>query len=459
MSSSIRPDPAVPSVGFISLGCAKNLVDSQNMAGVLLSEQIRLAPSPEEADIILVNTCAFIEDARRESIETIRSACRLKTEGRCKAVLVTGCFPQRYGDKLQRSLPGVDAFLGLDQLEQVGDVVRRLAEGEHGIVRVSREAHEVFEPRVPGISFSGGPHAYLRVADGCNHPCTFCAIPAIRGRHRSRPPAGILAEAEQLLRNGICELDLISQDVTGYGRDLPAPLPLDRLIRRLGKLGSGFWIRILYGYPTQVTDDLLETMAGTPHVCHYLDVPIQHSHPEILRSMSRGGTIEPVQTLPDRARALMPDVTLRTTCLVGFPGETDKHFEHLLEHVRRTRYDHLGVFTYSPEEGTPAASLPGRVESELAAERRDALMLEQQQIVREKAETLVGTQTTVLLEGPAEENGLRVGRSPRYAPRVDGQVYIKGVPEETPPGTFIEARYTEPLDYDMGAEFLERLKS
>jgi len=261
----------------------------------------------------------------------------------------------------------------------------------------------------------------------------------------------VLAEAGKLIENGTCELDLISQDVTAYGKDLPEPTSLAVLVRQLGELGSGFWVRILYGYPTHVTEALLDAMAETPEVCRYLDVPIQHSHPDILRSMSRGDTIEPVLSLPQRARARMPDVALRTTCLVGFPGETDEHFAHLLAHVERTRYDHLGVFTYSPEENTPAFSLPGHVAPEVAEARREALMLAQQKIVYDKARSLVGAETRVLLEGPAEEESVWVGRSPRYAPRVDGLVFVEGLPEETRPGTFVHARYTAPLDYDMRA--------
>jgi ribosomal protein S12 methylthiotransferase len=318
----MKPNNNVVSVGFISLGCAKNLVDSQLMAGVLLSENIKLARSPEEADIVIVNTCAFIEEARTESFEMIESACNLKETGPCRAVLVTGCLPQRYRGNLKVKLPKVDAFKGLDELEEAGALIRRLAEGKRGIFDVSPKSVKIYEPKVPGINFAGGPFAYLKVAEGCNHRCSFCSIPSIRGAYRSRTISQIVSEAGKLLINGVKELNLVSQDVTSYGRDLKYETDLPKLIEALGQLDGNFWIRLLYGHPAMISDRLLRVMAEIPKVCNYFDLPIQHSHPDILRAMRRSDTILHVEKIADRIRNVMPDAALRTTCLLGFPGET-----------------------------------------------------------------------------------------------------------------------------------------
>ena len=423
------------------------------MAGVLLSEGVVLAPSPEEADVILVNTCAFIEEARRESIDTIRSVCRLKRKGVCKGVLVAGCMPQRYRADLQRLLPEVDAFLGLDEVEHVAEIARRVGSGESGILTVSDRADALFEPRLPGLSFTGGPYAYLKIAEGCNHRCAFCAIPGIRGRHRSRPVRSILAEAESLLENGFAELNLISQDITSYGRDRRDGSSLARLVRELGAIGGTFWIRLLYGYPSRVTDELLGVMAETDQVCRYLDVPVQHSHPDMLRAMARAGTAASIRRLPQRARAAMPDIALRTTCLVGFPGEKKAHFEHLLAYLQEMQFDHVGAFTYSPEEKTAAYRLPRRPGMRVAEDRRRELMFAQKEIVDRKTAALVGSETDVLLEHLAEDNPhLWIGRSPRFAPQVDGRIFLEKVRKSAVPGTFVRARYTQPFDYDMKAE-------
>jgi ribosomal protein S12 methylthiotransferase len=448
---------AAISVGFVSLGCAKNLVDSQVMAGVLVKEGIALARSPEEADVVIVNTCSFIEDARKEAAETIVEVCGLKKSGQCRAVLVTGCLPQRYGHDLKKQFPDVDAFIGIDQLDRAGEIIRLVLDGEtkKDIVEVSETPSRLFEPELPGIVFTGGPFAYLKIAEGCNHHCSFCAIPGIRGRYRSRKLSDIVKEAEQLLANGIRELDLISQDVTGYGRDLENDTSLVRLIHDLGRLGGKFWIRLLYGYPTGISDELLNSMASIPQVCHYLDIPIQHSHPEILQAMKRGGTLESVGNMARRVRAVMPDVALRTTCLVGFPGENEKHFEHLLEFVQQVEFDHLGVFAYSPEDGTPAASIPGRVDPDVAEERRDRLLTAQRDIVDRKAAALIGTETEVLLEraGTPRHDPWQ-GRSGRLAPEVDGMILASGLPRGAKVGDFVKVRYTRQAEYDMKANVI-----
>lgn len=450
MARSKTTDSSRLSVGFVSLGCPKNLVDSQVMADVLLTEKIGLAPSPEEADIVIVNTCAFIDAARRESMDAIREVCRLKRKGRCRAVVVCGCLPQRYKGNIRTELPEVDALVGLDELRQIGAIVRRVARGEHDITAISAQSRALFDPDGPGVSFTGGPFAYLKIAEGCNHRCAFCAIPGIRGRFRSRPLRSIFREAERLLERGAREINLISQDITAYGRDLGGGADLCGLLRGLGRLGGTFWIRLLYAYPTRVSDRLLETMAAVPQVCRYLDVPIQHSAPEILRAMHRADTIRPVAQLGTRARAILPDVALRTTCLVGFPGETRAHFAHLLRHLSDVQYDHVGAFTYSPEEGTDAFHLRCVPSRPVAEARRGQLLIAQQRIVAEKALARVGSEAEVLIERSMPSGGW-VGRSRRDAPGIDGQVFVRGAPAGTGPGTFVRVRYTAPADYDMKA--------
>jgi len=487
-------------IGFISLGCAKNLVDSQVMAGVLLSENLKLAPSPEDADIILVNTCAFIEDARAEAAEAILRACQHKAAGGCRAVIVAGCLPQRYRDRMSSTFPDVDAFVGVDELERIGEIVRQVAAGRRGMVAVGNGAPaRLFRPRRPGLRFSGGPFAYLKVAEGCNHACAFCAIPGIRGRYRSRGLDELVAEARALLASGVRELNLISQDTTSYGCDLrntlfaprggaptasvncgsatpwrdasrlnPSPVPpssaphLPALLRALDALDGDFWIRVLYGYPSRVTDELLEVMAASRHVCAYLDLPIQHSHPDMLRAMQRADSVRAVAELPQRLRQAVPGMVLRTTCLVGFPGETEDHFRHLLAYVEAAKFDHLGVFAFSPEEGTAAfqkrADAPP---AEVAVERRDRLMRLQRRVVDERQRTLVGTiADALLLAEPASSTVHRppstaprwLARLPRQAPDVDGVTQVQNVPPGSRPGQFIPVHITDGCGYDLKAE-------
>jgi ribosomal protein S12 methylthiotransferase len=440
-------------VGFFSLGCAKNLVDSQLMAGVLIDEGIVLAPSPEEADVVIVNTCCFVEDARLESAQAIQDACMMKQDGNCKAVLVAGCMSQRYKGDLVGEFPDVDAFLGLDELDEAAAMVKRIAGGETGVINVAASSSKLFEPRFPSLVLTGGPFAYLKIAEGCNHHCAFCAIPGIRGNYRSRPVSNIVSEAGVLLESGIRELNVISQDTTAYGRDLKDKTNLAGLVKELASLDGNFWIRLLYGYPCGVTDELLSVMAEHAQVCGYLDVPIQHSHPEILKAMQREDTIDKVANMTDRIRAALPAAAIRTTCLVGFPGETEEHFQHLLDHVAHARYDHLGVFVYSPEEDTKAVHMSDLPPQELAEERRDRLMLLQKEIVEEKNGALVGKEAEILLERAEPELAdTVVGRSRQQAPEVDTEVYVNGPGLEEKIGTFIKVRYTEVLDYDLAAE-------
>jgi len=446
-----KPAPsaaATLSVGFISLGCAKNLVDSQLMAGRLIADGLTLSAAPETADIVIVNTCSFIEDARSESMETILSACALKQRGPCRAVLVAGCLPQRYRDRIGEALPDVDAFIGLDDLDRIGEIVRSLDKGERGIMAISPTARRLFEPAAP-VVFSSGANAWLKIAEGCNHRCAFCAIPAIRGKHRSRPRERILAEARELIGRGFRELDIISQDIMSYGRDLSEPGGLPALIRALGALEGDFWVRLLYGYPSLVSDELLDAMAETPAVCRYLDVPVQHSHPDILRGMRRGGTARAVATMTRRIRERLPDAVIRTTCLVGFPGETEAHFQHLLDYCREAQFDHLGAFVFSPEEGTTAFDMPDTPPLEVAEDRYARLMTQQQEIVAAKHRQLKGQNDRVLIEHPAGRDGLARGRTRRQAPEVDGETLVRGLPSGTQRGDFVDVVYTGARDVDL----------
>ncbi len=446
------------SVGFISLGCAKNLVDSQVMAGTLLKNNMVLAQAPEEADVVIVNTCAFIEDAREESVDSILEACEMKVENGVKAVVVAGCMSQRYKGELAESLPEVDAIIGLDELDKVADIVSRVNAGETHLSEVAAVSRKLYDPGAFDIVFSGGPNAYLKIAEGCNHRCAFCAIPGIRGAHRSRSIESITSEAKKLLKSGYSELDLISQDTTFFGHDRDDCASLPELLCSLGELDGNFWIRMLYGYPPGISDELLTAVADIPQVCNYFDIPIQHSHPDILKAMLRANTVEPVANMAGRIRAVMPDATLRTTCLVGFPGETDEHFEHLLDFVKTTKFDHLGVFTFSPEEDTPAYDMGNCPAPEVAEDRRDKLMLAQRTILDEKASKLIGTETVALLESSLEgEADVWFARTRRLAPEVDGSVIVSGISGDAVAGSFVPIRYIGQEGYDMYAVSTEQL--
>jgi ribosomal protein S12 methylthiotransferase len=444
------------SVGFISLGCAKNLVDSEVMAAGALRGGFKLAQIPEKADVVIVNTCAFIGDAKKEAITAILGVCALKKKKKSPLVIVAGCLPQRYQDELQALLPGVDAFIGVDQVGQVPSVIRRLRQGNRGLKKISRCPRAVFDPPGGRVLFTGAPYAYLKIADGCDHQCTFCAIPWIRGRYRSRSMAGILKEAEILLDRGVRELNLIAQDVTYYGHDLNGKNNLASLLRRLGRIGGNFWIRLLYGHPDHVTRDLLEAIGETPQVCQYLDLPIQHCAGKMLRMMGRKGDENTLRTLFSGIRKILPGIALRTTCLVGFPGETDRDFQHLLNFIEEIEFDQLGVFVYSAEEGTEAASLPRKISAGIARQRKDILMRRQQGIVGRKLAGLIGQTAEVFVERK-KDNAKHVwlARSRYQAPEVDSVVYLRDYVSRCAPGMLVRARYMKASGYDLIAETVD----
>ena len=439
------------SVAFISLGCAKNTVDSQIMAGRLIKDGLVLSPSPEEADAIVINTCSFIKSARDESLDTIRQTCRLKENGR-KVVIVAGCLPQKEQGKLADLLPEVDAFIGLDQLNSISQVIRSAANRKSVQELLSPASTRLFEPAVPGLAFSSGAYAYVKIAEGCDHPCAFCTIPSIRGRFRSRTPRAIVSEAEKLLETGFREITLVAQDSTAYGRDLASPSSLARLLKALDGIGGKFWVRFLYGFPGFITAELLETMASSERICRYLDVPVQHSHPEILRLMRRASTATHVARLPETARTFLPDVSLRTTVISGFPGEKKEHFDHLLNYLESSRFDHVGIFPYSPEAGTDAAAMK-QVPAEVVSSRIEQLLELQSRIFDDKADALTGSCREVMLEAKTGKKTW-IGRTFAQAPEVDSAVQVRVVSGDLCKGDFIQARITSHKGYTLrAAEF------
>lgn len=457
IKSGCRPDEL--SVGFISLGCAKNLVDSEVIADDVLRAGFKLGGTPEESDILIINTCAFIADAKKEAITAILDACDLKKKGNFLLVIVAGCLPQRYKCELQSLFPDVDAFIGIDQVTKVSSVIWRLLKGKkgkYGIIEITRNPRAVINPPPDRLLFTGAPYAYLKIAEGCDHWCTYCTIPQIRGRYRSRSIASIVKEAEAHLGRGVRELNLIAQDVTFYGHDLGGKNNLPNLLRQIGGIGGKFWIRLLYGHPDHVGDDLLAALAEIPQACRYLDLPIQHCNEKILRMMGRNGSEDTLRALFGRIRKILPDITLRTTCLVGFPGETEKDFKCLVNFINETGFDHLGVFVFSEEEETKAADLPRKVSLQLARQRKDILMRCQQKIITRKLAETIGRIEEIFVEKPkGKTKNAWLARSRRQAPEIDNAVYLRDHAGQCAPGMFIEARYVRPQGYDLAAEVVD----
>lgn len=441
------------SVGFISLGCAKNTVDAQVMAGFLKKSGAVFAPSPEQADVIVVNTCAFIRDAREESVEAVLQACEQKRRGACRAVIVTGCLSQRYREKLVATFPRVDAFLGVNDLEKAPEVLSAIESGTlRDVLKVSPSSPgKVYNPEYPSLLFTGAAFAYLKIAEGCDHGCTFCAIPGIRGRYRSRRPDDIVAEAKALVEAGVKELDVVAQDTTRYGCDLKNGENLAGLLRRLDELPGDFRIRVLYAYPSAVSDELIEVLANGRKICRYLDIPIQHCSEKILRAMGRADEIAATKDIVQRLREAVPGIALRTTLMTGFPGETEKECGEMLDFIRNSRFDHLGIFAFSPEEGTKAMELAKTVPmvSETIARRwRRMLMREHAAIVAERAKTeLRGTYDRLLLASCNGENGK--GWLERQAPGVDGVTYVTHLSPSIKPGDLVEVRISGAKSYDL----------
>ncbi len=431
-----------PRVGMISLGCPKNLVDSEIMLGELARRGYDVVNDLETAETVVVNTCAFIEEAQQESIDTILEVVGRKGQG-VERVLVAGCMVNRFGDQLAKEIPEIDGFVGLDQLRDVGQVVQL-----GGGPPLPAPSHRVFDHTAPRLLTTRG-HAYLKVAEGCNNPCTFCAIPLWRGRFRSRTVESLTAEARQLEEAGITELNLIAQDTTRYGEDLGLGRHgLVRLVEALLAETSIPWLRFLYAYPTTLDEDLLRLMGAEERFCSYVDMPLQHSHGDVLAAMRRGGDAKRYLRLLERARELAPDVFLRSTFIVGFPGETEEHFRDLVSFVEQARFDHLGAFAYSPEPDTPGAHLGGRVPRNTQRRRLRQLLETQRPIALERRQRLVGRQMTVLVEGQCEESEhLLQGRHHGMAPEIDGRVLIND--GSAPAGTLARVEITEAYANDL----------
>jgi ribosomal protein S12 methylthiotransferase len=442
------------SVSVFNLGCPKNQVDAEVMLGQLVAAGYTLAESPAQADVVVVNTCGFIQDAKEESIRTILDAAALKRTGRCRALLVSGCLPQRYRWELPDLLPEVDGFVGTGEFPRIAEIVRSMLPGGDG-ARLWVTGHTaLMTAALPRRRLSPRHVAYLKIADGCDHTCGFCAIPAIRGPMQSRRQADVVTEARQLAADGVREIVLVSQDTTSYGADRGEPRALAALLAELLTIPSLAWIRLHYLYPTRITPDLIALFAAEPRLCRYLDLPLQHADAAVLKAMGRGGSADGIRRLIGRLRRAVPGLVVRTSFIAGFPGETAAHFATLRRFVAEMRFDRVGVFRYSDEEGTAAAALRPKVPPRVAEARRARLMAIQARIAESKGQALVGSDQEVMVDGPAPGfPGLQCGRTAGHAPEVDGTVYLHG--PKVPPGTFARVRIREAFEHDLSGEILE----
>ena len=437
---------------FISLGCDKNLADSEEMLGLLTANGHEIVDSEDEADGIVINTCCFIHDAKEESINTILEMAEYKKQGTCKALIVTGCMAQRYKEEIIQEIPEVDAVLGTTSY---GDIVKALNEAAAG--NHFEEYNDInFLPEDSGrrVLTTGGHFGYLKIAEGCDKHCTYCIIPSLRGKFRSVPEERLLAQAEYMASQGVKELILVAQETTVYGTDLYGRKTLHLLLRKLCRISGIRWIRILYCYPEEIYDELIQVMKEEKKICHYLDLPIQHCSDRILKRMgrrtSKAQLIEIISTL----RKEIPDIALRTSLITGFPGETEEDHQELMEFVDEIEFDRLGVFTYSPEEGTPAASMPDQVPEEVKEERRDEIMALQQEISLDKGNERIGQEMLVMIEGKVSGESAYIGRTYADAPKVDGYMFVQ-TGELMVTGDFARVRVTGALEYDLIGELAD----
>lgn len=438
-------------IGLISLGCPKNVVDAEQMLGEVTRAGHEIEADPSLADVIIVNTCGFIQSAKEESIGEILNAVRYKTNGACRSVIVTGCLAQRYGTELADEIPEADGFISLGKASEIAAVIARTLEGQR-VVDIGEPNAWWREPAGRVLSTPGWT-AYLRVADGCDNRCTYCAIPSIRGGFASRREQDIIDEAKALADLGVEELNLVAQDVTRYGQDTYGALRLPHLLESLSAIEGIEWLRLLYCYPTRVTDELIRVMAENEKVCKYMDLPLQHCSESVLRAMARQGTKDSYLRLFDKLREACPEIALRTSFIVGFPGETDADFDELAEFVQTVRFDRVGVFKYSREDGTPAAEFTPRVTRRVADSRLSRLMSIQQGISLARNESFVGSRMRVLVEG--DKGRSLVGRSYRDAPEIDGLVYISDAIGRCSPGDFVTVEITEGSRYDLAGHLTE----
>lgn len=436
---------------FISLGCDKNLVDSEVMLGLLDKKGYQIVDSEEDADIIVVNTCCFIHDAKEESIQTILEMAEYKKEGKLKALIVTGCLAQRYQQEIIDEIPEVDAVLGTTSYDHIVEAVEEALAGNGHVVLEDVDAlPDVKEKR---LVTTGGHYAYMKIAEGCDKHCTYCIIPKLRGNYRSVPMEKLLAEAKDLANQGVKELILVAQETTVYGKDLYGEKSLHKLLRELCKISGIQWIRILYCYPEEIYDELIQTIKEENKVCHYLDLPIQHASDAVLKRMGRRTSKAQLVEIIEKLRKEIPDISLRTTLITGFPGETQEQHEELKDFVDEMEFDRLGVFTYSPEEDTPAATMTEQIPEEVKEDRQAELMELQQEIAFDLAEDMVGREVLVMIEGKVADENAYVGRTYKDAPNVDGLIFIN-TDEELMSGDFARVRVTGALEYDLIGELI-----
>src|SRR5712691_8645281 len=447
-------------VGFISLGCPKNLVDSEVMMGQLQQKGYQITANAEDADTVVVNTCGFIDSAKKESIEAILEAARLKTSGKATRLIVAGCLVERYRDELKAEMPEVDAFIGTSQINDILSVCdpKTNTRSLPVISLGNQSATYLYDESTPRVLATPSHYAFIKIAEGCDRPCAFCFIPQMRGHFRSRRFGSIVAEAHQLAEEGVKELILVAQDSSRYGEDLGKQDALAHLLRELSHADGIEWVRVMYTYPTHISDGFLDVLAEEPKAVKYLDMPLQHASQNVLKLMKRGGNRESLERLIKRVRARVPNIALRTTFITGFPGETEKDFEDLLTFVKKVEFDRVGVFTYSDEEGTPAFELPDKVDPKIAKQRQGRLMKEQARISRRKNRSRIGETVSVIFEGEANESDLLwQGRMGTQAPDIDGCVLINDAPEglDPEPGDLLDVLITEAQEYDLVGRIVE----
>lgn len=436
---------------FISLGCDKNLVDSENMIGMMTTTGIEMTDEEAEADIIVVNSCCFIGDAKEESINTILEMAEYKKSGSCRALIVTGCLAQRYQDEIRTEIPEVDAIIGTNSYDTILEAVDQAL--EHQFFKSMQPLVGLPQIAVRRALTTGGHFAYLKIAEGCNKNCTYCVIPSVRGRYRSVPMEELIAQAVSLVNDGVKELVLVAQETTLYGVDLYGEKSLHRLLDALNEIPGLFWIRILYCYPEEIYEELIEAMIRDKKVCHYLDMPIQHCNDEILRRMGRKTNKAELTGRIAYLRSRIPDIALRTTLICGFPGETEEMHEELMQFVNDMEFDRLGAFTYSAEEGTPAAEFPDQVDEEQMLDWKDAVMELQEEVIFDKNESMEGTELYAFIEGKVADENVYIGRTYRDAPNVDGYIFVN-TEEELMTGDVVKVRVTGAYEYDLIGEIL-----
>jgi len=441
-------------VGFISLGCPKNLVDSEVMMGQLKQKGYLITAEAEDADTLVVNTCGFIDSAKKESIEAILEAARLKIEGKAKRLIVAGCLVERYRDELKAEMPEVDAFIGTSQINDILSVCDPQTNTRSlPVIPLGKQsATYLYDESTPRVLATPSHYAFIKIAEGCDRPCAFCFIPQMRGHFRSRRFGSIVAEAHQLAEEGVKELILVAQDSSRYGEDLGKQDALAPLLRELSHTDGIEWVRVMYTYPTHISDAFLDVLAEEPKAVKYLDMPLQHASQNVLKLMKRGGNRASLERLIERVRSRVSDIAVRTTFITGFPGETEEDFNELMTFVKNVEFDRVGVFTYSDEEGTPAFNLPNKVDPKIARRRRDRLMKEQSKIAKRKHKAMIGETVRVMFEGESNESDLLwQGRMETQAPDIDGCVLINDAPEGfmPQPGDLVDVVIEEAHEYDL----------